>query len=209
MSEPISPKYVKYSSSKNLSFTKSENSTTDSVIIGCIFGAVVFKSPVWGVYSALSLATTAIAFYVQDYNFAFRWILGMLLYVVCFAYVVLFILPKYPDPDIIGPVFAMCAFWMSSNSALILGGKKLLVRFGVNNITRACVYGLCPAQVKFVEQIRSNVMMRRSYHLFTFVSIFLGVTYLASEGHLKSLTDIWYVRVEMLAFMACMAMYEK
>ena len=78
-----------------------------------------------------------------------------------------------------GLIYAFTALWECSNAVLIFGGRAILSRYGITNLSRAFLAVLCPAQLKFIPSLSQHDQPRRwtvrSLHLFLYILSFLSI----------------------------------
>ncbi|KAL7537145.1 hypothetical protein ACHAXR_007617 [Thalassiosira sp. AJA248-18] len=183
------------------------------------FGAKASVLDVW-IYIAL-LQSTSIFIYNDIESGVARWVIGFILLMTISSFKSGQLLASCDDMTVKGVLYAITALWECSNAVLVIGGKKLKERFGINCPRDIILYTLAPCQVKFIPATQnftvvdvcrrncapSGQMGKRSIHIALCI---LGVStlyaLLANVQPVQSfVTSFVLIELECLAFMASMA----
>jgi len=145
-----------------------------------------------------------------------RWFLGLGIIILTSGWKSGQLLAECDYMPMKGVIYAITGLWECSNAALIIGGKKLVNRYGIISFTNIMLYCAAPCQVKFVRNGEvgasryfdesSSRLGKRTIHITLCLLGTLTLYYLLTIVQIRTFfTSFILLELEYMAFMASMA----
>jgi len=170
-----------------------------------LMGVICDKSPLFLLAYTFLLWFTAIpAFYLQNKHGIIRWFFGFSILVILSGFKSGILLANVHQFLWKAGLYATTALWECSNAVVILGGTKLLQRFGIHNLADAILYASAPSQVYLNSMSATGAPnQRRSIHI---LLCGLGVVALLYSTFFRIIgiyaSQVLILELEFLAFTA-------